>query len=133
MGMGPPYPPANIPPTHVVLWITPLPFSSTPIGLIHKDGTSFVSPYLMPLASLPGTTPGLPNRQHTAPSAAIYNLGGSSYVPGGSALRAPPPHVTPFMGPCCPEPEEDISAGSHLRHGVLLSYLAPSILQWRVN
>ena len=46
-------------------------------------------------------------------------------VPGGSALRAPAPHDTPFTVPCRPDPEEDISAGSHLCHGFCLAASHP--------
>ena len=86
--MSPLGPPDHILPTHVVLRITPLPFSSASMGLIQDDGTSFMSPYLMPLVSLPGTTPGpgLPYGQCAALLAAICNLGGTLYFPGGSAL-----------------------------------------------
>jgi hypothetical protein len=65
-----------------------------------------MSQYLTPLASLPGTAPsplmrlgGIPYGQQAAPSAAIYDLGGTSCVPGGSALRAPAPYDNTFMGP----------------------------------
>ena len=51
--------------------------------------------------------------------------GGGSCVPGGRALHATAPHDTPFMGPCRPDPEVDISAGLHLCHGVWLSTLHP--------
>ncbi len=122
--MGPPDPPANFLPTHVVLRVTPRPFSSAPMGFIQDNGTAFMSQYLMPLASLPGTVPsllvrleGIPYGQQAAPLAAIYDLGGATCVPGGSALRAPAPHDTTFTGPCCPDPEEDIS-GLPLHHGV---------------
>jgi hypothetical protein len=104
--MGPPDPPANFLPTYVVLWVTPRPFSSAPMGFIQDNGTAFMSQYLMPLASLPGTAPsplvrlgGIPYGQWAAPSAAIYNLGGTLCVPGGSALRAPAPHDNTFTGP----------------------------------
>ena len=103
----------------------PRPFSSAPMGFNHDDGTSFMSPYLTPLASQPGTTPCLPYGQRSAPSAAIYYLGGISYVPGGSALRALAPHDTPFTGPRRPDPEEDTSAGLHLRHEAQLATLHP--------
>ena len=75
---------------------------------------------------------GISYEQQAAPLKAIYNLGGTLCVPGGSALHAPAPHDTPFMGPCCPDPEDDISAGLHLRHGFWLATLY-SILQWRAN
>ena len=116
--MGPPDPPADILPTHVVLQIMPRSFSSAPMGFIHDDGTFFMSPYLMPLASLPGTMPSMPYGQCAAPLAAICNLGGTSCVSGGSALRTPAPHDTPFTGTRRPDPEKDISDGSHLRHEV---------------
>ena len=89
--MGPPDPPADILPTHVVFWITPRPFSLAPMGLIHDDGTSFMSPYLTPLASLLGTTLGLPYGQRAAPLSAIYNLGGTSYVWGECPVHPRPP------------------------------------------
>ncbi len=61
----------------------------------------------MSLASLPGTAPsplvrlgGIPYGQRAAPLAAIYDLGGALYVPGGSALCAHAPHDTTFTGPC---------------------------------
>ena len=166
--MGPPDPPANFLPTHVVLWVMPRPFSLAPIGFIYKNGTSFRSVYLMPLAS------NLPYGQRAALLVAIYDLGGTLCgpggapcapphpmtllsralnwgvspmdsrvlhrqpftftiwggglcVPGGSALRGPAPHDTTFMftRPCHPDPEEDISAGLHLRHGVQLATSHP--------
>jgi hypothetical protein len=55
--MGPPDPPADFLPTHVVLWVTPQPFSSAPMGFIQDNGTAFMSQYLTPLVSLPGTAP----------------------------------------------------------------------------
>ena len=67
--MGPPDPPADFLPTHVVLWVTPRLFSSAPMGFIQDDGTSFISLYLMPLAS------NLPYGQWAAWLATIYNLG----------------------------------------------------------
>ena len=78
-------------------WPSPL----APMGFIYDDGTSFMSPYLAPLASLPDTVtvPSLPYGQWAALSAAIYNLGGTSCVLGGSALHSPTPHDTAFMGP----------------------------------
>ncbi len=122
--MGPPDPPADFLPIHVALRVTPRPFSSAPMGFIQDNGTAFMSQYLTPLASLLGTAPnppvrlgGIPYGQRAAPSGAIYNLGGALCVPGGSALHAPAPHDTTFTGPCCPDPEEDIS-GSPLHHGV---------------
>jgi hypothetical protein len=122
--MGPSDPPADFLPTHVVLRVTPQPFLSAPMGFIQDNGTAFMSQYLMPLASLPGTAPsllvqlgGIPYGQRAAPLAAIYDLGGALCVPGGSALRAPAPHDTTFTGPCRLDPEEDIS-GSPLCHGV---------------
>jgi hypothetical protein len=104
--MGPSDPPADFLPTHVVLWVTPQPFSLAPMGFIQDNDTAFMSQYLMPLASLPGTAPsplvqlgGIPYGQRAAALAAIYNLGGTTCVPGGSALHAPTPHDTTFMGP----------------------------------
>jgi hypothetical protein len=104
--MGPPDPPADFLPTHVVLRVTPWPFSSAPMGFIQDNGTAFVSQYLTPLASLPGTETspfvrlgGIPCGQRAAPSAAIYNLEGTLCVPGGSALHAPAPHDNTFTGP----------------------------------
>ena len=91
--MDPLDPPADFLPTHMVLRVTPRPFSSAPMGFIQDDGTSFMSAYLTPLAS------NLPYGQRAAPSATIYDLGGTSCVPGGSALRAPAPHDTAFTGP----------------------------------
>ncbi len=41
-------------------------------------------------------------------------------VPVERALRIPVPHNSTSAGPCCPDPEEDIS-GLHLRHGVRLA------------
>jgi hypothetical protein len=121
--MGPPDPPANFLPTHVVLGVTPRPFLLAPMGFIQDNHTAFMSQYLTPLASLPGTAPSLLMRlggisygPRAAPLAAIYNLGGTACV-GGSALRAPAPHDTTFTGPHCPDPEEDIS-GLPLCHGV---------------
>ena len=155
--MGPPDPPVDFLPTHVILWVTPQQFSLAPMGFIHNDGTSFMSPYLTHLASLLGTALGLPYGQQAAPPAAIYNLGGvPPLVSLGGVPCAPPPPMTllswglvwgvspmdsgllrwqPFavgggahvsLGgmPCVPlppmtlDPEEDISAGSHLSHGV---------------
>ena len=52
---------------------------------------------------------------------------GTLCVPGGSALHNPAPHETTFTGPCCPDPEEDIS-GSHLHHGVRLATSHPSFI-----
>ncbi len=105
--MGPPDPPANFLPTHVVFQVMPWPFSSNRMGFIQDNGTAFMSPYLMPLVSLPGTAPsplgqlgGIPHGQWAAPSAAIYDLGGTSCVPGGGALHPLTPHDTTFMGPC---------------------------------
>jgi hypothetical protein len=63
------------------------------MGFIQDDGTSFMSAYLMSLAS------NLPYGQQAAPSVTIYDLGGTLCVPGGSALRAPAPHDTAFTGP----------------------------------
>ncbi len=105
--MGPPDPPADFLPTHAVLWDTPRPFSLAPMGFIQDNGTAFMSQYLTPLASLPGTAPsrlvrlgGIPYGQWAAPSAAIYDRwGGTSCVPGGSALHAPAPHDNNFTGP----------------------------------
>jgi hypothetical protein len=104
--MGPPDPPADFLHTHVVLRVTPQPFSSAPMGFIQDNGTAFMSQYLMPLASLLGTAPsplmrlgGIPYGQRAAPLSAIYDLGGTSCVPGGSALRAPAPHENTFKGP----------------------------------
>jgi hypothetical protein len=104
--MGPPDPPANFLPTHVVLWVTPRLFSLAPMGFIQDNGTAFMSQYLTPLASLPRTAPsplvrlgGIPYGQQAAPLAAIYNLGGTSCVPGRSALRAPAPYDNTFIGP----------------------------------
>ena len=91
--MSPPDPPADFLPTHVVLRIMPRPFSSVFIGFIQDNGTSFMSLYLTPLAS------NLPYGQWAAPSATIYNLGGTSCVPGGSALCTPAPHDIAFTGP----------------------------------
>jgi hypothetical protein len=94
------------------------------MGFIQENGTAFISQYLTSLASLPGPAPspliqlgGIPYGQQAAPVAAIYNLGGALYVPGGSALRAPAPHDTSFTGLCRPDPEKDIS-GLPLCHGV---------------
>ncbi len=53
-------------------------------------------------------------------------LGGTACV-GGSALHAPAPHDTTFMGPPIPDPEEDIS-GSPLRHGVRLATSHPPFI-----
>jgi hypothetical protein len=104
--MGPPDPPADFLPTHVVLRVTPRPFSSTPMGFIQDNGTAFMSQYLTPLASLPGTAPsplvrlgGIPYGQQAALSAAIYDLGGTLCVPGRSALHAPAPYDNTFTGP----------------------------------
>ncbi len=76
------------------------------MGFIQDNGTAFMSQYLTPLVSLLGTAPsrlmrlgGIPYGQQAAPSAAIYNLGGTSCVPGGSALCIPAPHDNTFMGP----------------------------------
>jgi hypothetical protein len=76
------------------------------MGLIQDNGTAFMSQYLSPLASLPGTAPsplvqwgGIPYGQQAALLAAIYNLGGTLCVPGGSALRAPAPYDNTFTGP----------------------------------
>ena len=136
--MGPPDPSPDFLPTHLVLRVAPRLFSSAPVGFIHHDnGTDFTSHYLTPLASsLPGTAPcllahlgGFPHGQRSVPvpsmgcslhTSSIYGLGGTSYtscVPVGSALHPPVPQDTTSMGPCCPDPEEDIS-GLHLRHGV---------------
>ena len=112
--MGPPDPPADFLPTHVVVRVTPRPFSLAPMGFIQDDGISFMSLYLMPLVS------NLPYGQWAARLGTIYDLGGTSCVPGGSALRAPAPHDTTFTGPRHPYPEEDISAGLHLCHGFRL-------------
>ena len=132
--MGPPDPPADFLPTHVVLRVTPQLFSSAPMGFIQDNGTAFMSQYLTPLASLPGTAPsrlvrlgGIPYGQWAAPLAAIYNLGGALCVPGESALRAPAPHDTSFTGLCRPDPEKDIS-GSPLRHGVRLATSHPPFI-----
>ncbi len=104
--MGPLGPPANFLPIHVVLWVTPQPFSLAPMGFIQDNGTAFMSQYLMPLASPPGKAPsllvqlgGIPYGQWAAPLAAIYDLGGTSCVPGGGALHAPAPHDNNFTGP----------------------------------
>ena len=86
------------PPANILPRITPRPFSLAPMGFIHDDGTSFMSPYLTPLASQPGTTPSRPYGHHSVLLAAIYNLGGTSYVPGGSALRPPPPMTLLLRG-----------------------------------
>jgi hypothetical protein len=132
--MDPPDPLADFFPSHRVFRNTPWPFSSAPMGFIHDDGTAFMLQYLTPLASLPVTVPsplaqlgGIPYAQRAAPLTAIYDLGGGSCVPGGSALRAPAPHDTTFMGPCRPDPEEDIS-GSPLRHGVRLATSHPPFI-----
>jgi hypothetical protein len=104
------------------------------MGFIQDNGTTFMSKYLTSLASLPGTVPsplvqlgGIPYGQRAAPLAAIYDLGGASYVPGGSALRAPAPHDTTFTGPCHPDPEKVVS-GSPLCHGVRLATLHPPFI-----
>ena len=104
--MGPPDSPADFLPTHVVLWVTPRPFSMASMGFIQDNGTAFMSQFLTYLVSLPGTVPsplvrlgGIPYGQRAAPSAAIYNLGGTLCVPGGSALHAPAPHDNTFTGP----------------------------------
>ena len=93
--MGPPDPPADSLPTHVVLRVTPQSFSLALMGFIQDDSTWFMSLYLMPLAS------NLPYGQRAAPSATIYGLGlgGTSSVPGGSPLHIPTLHDTAFTGP----------------------------------
>ena len=53
----------------------------------------------------------MPYGQRPAPSATTSSLGGTSCVPGGSALRAPTPHDATFTGPRRPDPDGDISAG----------------------
>jgi hypothetical protein len=54
-------------------------------------------------------------------------------VPGGNALPAPVPHDTPFTGPRCPDPEEDISAGSNLCHAVRLLTSHPPFFNGGAN
>ncbi len=54
-------------------------------------------------------------------------MGGTSCVPGGSALRTPAPHDNTFTGPRHPYPEKDIS-GLPLRHGGRLATLHPSFI-----
>ena len=83
--MDPLDPPANFLPSHLVLRVTPRPFSLAPMGSIQDNGTALMSPYLTPPASLPGMAPsplvqlgGLPYGQRAALSAAIYDLGGTS-------------------------------------------------------
>jgi hypothetical protein len=55
--MGPPGPPPDFLPTHVVLSVAPLPFSWAPVGFIQDEGTNFMNQYLAPLAPLLGTAP----------------------------------------------------------------------------
>jgi hypothetical protein len=95
-----------------------------------------MSQYLAPLVPLRNTTPhplvqlgGITYGQWSVPlmgrffhASSIYGLGRTSCVPMGSALRAPVPQDTTSVGPCWPDPEEDIS-GLHLRHGVWLETL----------
>ena len=93
-----------------------------------------MSQYLTPLASsLPGTAPGpLVHLGGSTMDSGLFHQRGVlcmplpfmvwgvphvSLVPVGSALRAPVPQDTTSMGPCRPDPEEDIS-GLHLCHGV---------------
>ena len=132
--MGPPNPPSNFLPTHLVLRVLHRPFSSARVGFIHDNGTHFMSQYLTPLplaSSQPSPTPvllvhlgGIPHGQRSVPStgcslhaSSIYGLGGTSCVPVGSALRTPVPQDTTSMGPCCPDPDEEIS-GLHQQYGV---------------
>jgi hypothetical protein len=131
--MGPPVPPPDFLPTHLVLQVArPRPFSSAHVGFIHDNGTDFMSQYLTLLASsqpspMPGPLVhlgGILHGQRSVPSTGCslhassnYGLGGILCVPLGSALRTPVPQDTISMGPRCPDPEEDIS-GLHLRHGV---------------
>ena len=88
--MGPLDSPANFLPTHVILRVSPRPFSLAPMGLIQDNGSAFMSLYLTPLASLPVTALSLPYGQWAAPSAAIYNLGGTSCVVVLGECPAPP-------------------------------------------
>ncbi len=62
-----------------------------------NSGTAFLAAYL---ASPPSATSvsNMPYGQRPAPWATISSLGGTSCVPGGSALRAPAPHDTAFTG-----------------------------------
>ena len=61
------------------------------------SGTAFLAAYL---ASPPSATSvsNMPYGQRPAPSATISSLGGTSCVPGGSALRAPAPYYSAFTG-----------------------------------
>ena len=106
--MDPLDPPANFLPSHLVLRVTPRPFSLAPMGSIQDNGTALMSPYLTPPASLPGMAPsplvqlgGLPYGQRAALSAAItiWGVPCVSCVPGGITLRPPAPHDITFMGP----------------------------------
>jgi hypothetical protein len=103
--MGPPDPPSDFLPTHLVLRVPPRLFSSAHVGFIHDNGTHFMSQYLTPLASSqPNPTPGplvhlggIPHGQRSVPStgcslhaSSIYGLVGTSSVPVGSALCTRP-------------------------------------------
>ncbi len=131
LAKGPPDPPPNLLPTHLVPRVAPCLVSSAPTGFVHNNGTAFLRQYLAHPVSPPVMVPsplvilgGVPHGQRSVPLAGgslhaslLYGLGGTSCVPVERALRIPVPHNTTSAGPCRPDPEEDTS-GSHLRHGV---------------
>jgi hypothetical protein len=58
--MGPPDPPPNFLPTHLVIWVASRPVSLAPVvGIIYDNGTDFMSQYLTPPVSLPDMAPSL--------------------------------------------------------------------------
>ena len=124
--------------THLVLRVAPRPVSSAPVGFVHDNGTDFMSQYLVPPASLPDTMPslllplgGIPIGPRSVPlagcslraSSILYGTGGASCIPVGSALCPLVPQDTPYIGPCCLDPEEGISTRLHI-------VLKPSFCLW---
>ena len=103
-------------------------------SFIQDNGKAFMSPHLMPLASLLGTETsplvqlgGIPYGQRAALLAAIYGLGGTLCGPGGSTLCTPAPHDTTFMEHCRSHLEKDIS-GFCQCHRVRLATLHPPFI-----